>query len=115
MSNRHTNNLPHPYHLVDASPWPVVGAAGVDDRTDQEVIEGEDGPEQLVMTIKGEAWDALRDIPGIKVKILAVAESETPEVAREWLGQLTLWPPGYEPCEPPIGAPELAQAAEGAS
>ena len=28
MFNRHTNNLPHPYHLVDPSPWPVVGAAG---------------------------------------------------------------------------------------
>lgn len=90
-------------------------AAGVDDRTDAEVIEGEEGSEELVLAIKGEAWDALRDIPGIKVAILALAESETPEVVREWLGQLTLWPPGYEPCEPPIGAPGLAQAVGGAS
>ncbi len=73
--------------------------AGVDDRTDQEIVEGEDESEEHVVTIKGEAWDALRDIAGIKVAILVVAESESPDIVREWFGRLMLWPPGYDPCE----------------
>lgn len=73
--------------------------AGVHDRTDQEIVEGEDAPEEHVATIKGEAWDQLRDVPGIKSAILAVAESEPPDVVRQWLRQLTFWPTGYDPCE----------------
>lgn len=72
-------------------------AAGVDDRTDEAIVEGEDAPEEHVATIKGEAWDALRDISGMKVAILAVAESQPPDVVTEWLRQLPLWPPGYDP------------------
>jgi len=89
--------------------------AGVLDQTDEAIVEGDDELEERIVSIKGEAWDALRDIPGIEVAILAVAESETPDVVREWLGQLALWPPGYEPCEPPIGAPGAAAAVGGAS
>ena len=73
--------------------------AGVLDRTDEEIVEGADEPEEHVLTIKGEAWDELRDVPGIKSTILALAESDPPDVVRQWLGQLPLWRPGYDPCE----------------
>jgi len=79
--------------------------AGVLDRTDEEIVEGADEPEEHVVTIKGEAWDELRDVPGIKSTILALAESGPPDVVRRWLGRLALWPRGYDPCECEPGAP----------
>lgn len=72
-------------------------AAGVDERTDEEVIYGEDAAEQMVLTIKGRAWDDLRDMPGVTTRILSLAESDIPDALAEWLGQLALWPPGFDP------------------
>lgn len=73
--------------------------SGVDDRTDQDIVDGEAAAEIHVVTIRGEAWDELRNVPGMTVRLLEVAESSPPDVVREWIGQLTLWPPGYDPCE----------------
>lgn len=72
-------------------------ACGIEERTDQEIVEGEVDAETHVLTIKGEAWDRLRDVPGLPVRLLEFAESALPDVVKEWLGQLTLWPPGYDP------------------
>lgn len=87
-------------------------ACGVEERTDQEIVEGEIDAETHVVTIKGEAWDRLRDVPGLQVSLLEFAESAPPDVVREWLGQLTLWPPGYDPCEVDLSGYEYAAAAD---
>ncbi len=75
-------------------------AAGIVERTDEEIIEGEGDAEKHIVTIKGEAWDAIRDIPGINYRLLALAE-ESSDAVRKFLGQLALWLPGYDPTAPP--------------
>lgn len=72
-------------------------AAGVGKRTDQEIVDGEDAGETHVLTMTGEAWDLLRDVAGLKRELLRRSEENAPYVVREWLGQLTLWPPGMNP------------------
>ena len=42
--------------------------------TDEEIVEGEDGPEELVAVIPGEVWDKIRDRPNVPSEILCAAE-----------------------------------------
>jgi len=42
--------------------------------TDEEVVEGEDGPEELVAVIPGSVWDKIRDRPNVPAEILCAAD-----------------------------------------
>ena len=42
--------------------------------TDEEVVEGEDGPEELVAVIPGDVWDKVRDRPNVPAEILCAAD-----------------------------------------
>lgn len=75
-------------------------ATGIGNRTDEEIIAGNEGIERHVATIKGEAWDVIRDVSGAAHRLLAAAE-ESSHAVREFLVQLALWPPGYDPLAPP--------------
>ncbi len=55
-----------------------------EERTDEEIVEGEDGSETLIATIAGADWDDVRDISGAKVALLTAAENGgSEEVYRE--------------------------------
>ena len=42
--------------------------------TDEEIVEGEDGPEELVAIIPGNVWDKIRDRPNLPAEILCAAD-----------------------------------------
>ena len=42
--------------------------------TDEEIVEGEDGPEELVAVIPGAVWDKIRDRPNVPAEILCAAD-----------------------------------------
>ena len=42
--------------------------------TDEEIVEGEDGPEELVAIISGELWDKVRDRPNVPAEVLCAAD-----------------------------------------
>lgn len=44
------------------------------EKTDEEVVRGEDGVEIPIATIPGALWRAIRDLPGVKLQILKAAE-----------------------------------------
>jgi hypothetical protein len=45
-----------------------------EDLTDGEIVDGEDGPEELVAVIPGVVWDRIRDRPNIPAEILCGAD-----------------------------------------
>jgi len=53
----------------------LKAVAGVADKSDAELVEGELGPETIVMDLPGADWDANRDKPGFKVGLLEAARS----------------------------------------
>jgi len=53
----------------------LKAAAGVGDKTDAELVEGELGAETIVCELDGAVWDANRDRPGFKVGLLQAARS----------------------------------------
>lgn len=46
----------------------------VPELTDEQVVDGEDGPEELVAVIPGRVWDRIRDRPDVTAEILDVAD-----------------------------------------
>jgi hypothetical protein len=46
----------------------------VEELSDEEIVEGEDGPEELVAVIPGVAWDRIRDRPNVPAEILIAAD-----------------------------------------
>jgi hypothetical protein len=42
--------------------------------TDGEIVEGKDGPEELVAVIPGKLWDFVRDRPDLPAEILRAAD-----------------------------------------
>lgn len=75
-------------------------AAGVTERSDAEIIEGDDAPEELVCIIRGEAWDQVRDMKGVRLAMLVEAEVRGREGVRQLLRALLVdWPPGADPLE----------------
>ena len=42
--------------------------------TDEEIVEGEEGPEELVAVIPGNVWDKIRDRPNVPAEILCAAD-----------------------------------------
>jgi len=53
----------------------LKAAAGVQDKSDAELVDGELGPETIVCELDGAVWDAHRDTPGFKVGLLEAARS----------------------------------------
>ena len=45
-----------------------------EERTDEEIVEGEGGPEELVAVIPGAVWDKIRDHPNVPAEILCAAD-----------------------------------------
>ena len=62
-----------------------------EEKTDEEIVEGEDGVETTLYAIPGKVWDAIRDKPDMMLKLLEAAERD--DVAR--IEQLCQAPP---PC-----------------
>ena len=48
--------------------------ANPEELTDEEIVEGQAGPEELVAVIPGEVWDQIRDRPGIATQVPSVAD-----------------------------------------
>jgi hypothetical protein len=42
--------------------------------TDEEVVQGEDGPEERVAVVPGEVWDPIRGRPNVPAEILAATD-----------------------------------------
>ena len=45
-----------------------------EEQTDEDIVEGEEGLEELVAVIPGKVWDKIRDRPNVPAEILSAAD-----------------------------------------
>lgn len=53
--------------------------AGIEEATDQQIVDGDEGPEEVVARISGAIWDRACTIPGASLRILEAAEQGSSE------------------------------------
>jgi hypothetical protein len=68
-------------------------AAGIDEKSDEDIVAGEGPNDRDVAIVPGRIWDRIRERPGIVAQLLAVAEVEGARGVETFLASLETGPP----------------------